>query len=72
MKTKNILLIGFMGVGKGRLAREMAARTGFFILDTEKVSRTFATLNKKLQIGWSFMFRILLFPRAAVFLLLRI
>ena len=35
MKAENILLIGFMGVGKGRLARELAARTDFIALDTD-------------------------------------
>lgn len=31
----NILLIGFMGVGKGRTARELARQTGLFALDTD-------------------------------------
>jgi len=31
----NIILIGFMGVGKGRCARELAARTGRFTVDTD-------------------------------------
>ena len=47
MKTKNILLIGFMGVCKGRLAREMAARTGFFILDTDDLIESFE--NRKIK-----------------------
>jgi len=31
----NIILIGFMGVGKGRTARALAAATGRFALDTD-------------------------------------
>lgn len=33
--AKNIILIGFMGVGKGRTARELASRTGNFAIDTD-------------------------------------
>ena len=47
MKEKNILLIGFMGVGKGRLARELAARTGFFALDTDDLIESFE--NRKIK-----------------------
>jgi shikimate kinase len=47
MKAKNILLIGFMGVGKGRLARELAARTGFFTLDTDDLIESFE--NRKIK-----------------------
>lgn len=32
---KNIILIGFMGVGKGRTARELALQTGNFAIDTD-------------------------------------
>jgi len=32
---KNIILIGFMGVGKGRTARELARQTGRFTIDTD-------------------------------------
>ncbi len=35
MKENNIILIGFMGVGKGRLARELATKTDFIALDTD-------------------------------------
>lgn len=31
----NIILIGFMGVGKGRTARALAEKTGLFTLDTD-------------------------------------
>ncbi|WP_456387456.1 shikimate kinase [Desulfolithobacter sp.] len=31
----NIILIGFMGVGKGRTARELARRTGLVAVDTD-------------------------------------
>lgn len=33
--TDNIILIGFMGVGKGRTARALAALTGRFAVDTD-------------------------------------
>jgi shikimate kinase len=33
--AKNIILIGFMGVGKGRTARELASLTGNFAVDTD-------------------------------------
>ncbi len=35
MKKNNIVLIGFMGVGKGKLARKLAAFTGQFAIDTD-------------------------------------
>ncbi|NIA04873.1 MAG: shikimate kinase [Proteobacteria bacterium] len=34
---KNIILIGFMGVGKGRAARALAARTGLYTIDTDNL-----------------------------------
>lgn len=33
--TGNVILIGFMGVGKGRTARELASLTGRFAVDTD-------------------------------------
>ncbi len=33
--SKNILLIGFMGVGKGSTARKLAKKTGMFAIDTD-------------------------------------
>jgi shikimate kinase len=36
----NIILIGFMGVGKGRCARELAAGTGRFTVDTDDLIET--------------------------------
>lgn len=33
--AKNIILIGFMGVGKGRTARELASITGRYAVDTD-------------------------------------
>ena len=32
---KNIVLIGFMGVGKGTLARALAKDTGIYAIDTD-------------------------------------
>ncbi len=34
---KNIVLIGFMGVGKGSIAREMVKRTAMMALDTDDI-----------------------------------
>lgn len=39
--TDNILLIGFMGVGKGRTARALAAATGRFAIDTDDLIESF-------------------------------
>jgi len=36
----NIILIGFMGVGKGRTARALAAKTGLFTVDTDDLIET--------------------------------
>jgi len=53
--AKNLLLIGFMGVGKGRTARELAALTGRYAVDTDdmiesltktKIRKIFATLGE--------------------------
>lgn len=35
--AKNIILIGFMGVGKGSVAREIVKQTGMIALDTDDV-----------------------------------
>ena len=35
MKKKNILLIGFMGVGKGTTARAYAKKYGLYNIDTD-------------------------------------
>lgn len=40
----NIILIGFMGVGKGRTARQLSVLTGRFALDTDDMIES---LNKK-------------------------
>ncbi len=47
MVGNNILLIGFMGVGKGRLARELAERTGFYAIDTDDLIESFE--NRKIK-----------------------
>ena len=39
--TDNIVLIGFMGVGKGRTARALAAATGRFAVDTDDLIESF-------------------------------
>ena len=35
MKTNNIILIGFMGVGKGSIAREIVGNSSYIALDTD-------------------------------------
>ena len=35
MKTNNIILIGFMGVGKGSIAREIVQNSSYIALDTD-------------------------------------
>jgi shikimate kinase len=39
--SDNIVLIGFMGVGKGRTARALAAATGGFAVDTDDLIESF-------------------------------
>jgi len=39
--TPNILLVGFMGVGKGRTARALAAETGLFAVDTDDLIESY-------------------------------
>lgn len=45
--SKNIILIGFMGVGKGRTARELSLLTGRFALDTDSMIESLA--KKKIR-----------------------
>jgi len=55
MNKKNIILIGFMGVGKGTIAREMVAQSDYFAIDTDdiieslentKIKKIFAKLGE--------------------------
>ena len=43
----NIVLIGFMGVGKGRTARLLAEKTGMFAVDCDDLIESFS--NKKVK-----------------------
>ncbi len=43
----NIVLVGFMGVGKGRTAREIAARSSNYALDCDDLIESYA--NKKIR-----------------------
>lgn len=43
----NIVLVGFMGVGKGRTARCLAKQTGMFALDCDDLIESFA--NKRIR-----------------------
>lgn len=45
--TSNIVLIGFMGVGKGSLARELAEATGFFAVDSDDLIESLE--NRKIK-----------------------
>ncbi|MCF6186761.1 MAG: shikimate kinase [Candidatus Marinimicrobia bacterium] len=43
--AKNIILIGFMGVGKGRTARALAARTEKYTVDTDDLIETMVKMK---------------------------
>ena len=45
--ANNLVLIGFMGVGKGRTARTLAGRTGRFTLDTDDLIESYT--NTKIR-----------------------
>ena len=45
--TGNIVLVGFMGVGKGRTARMLAEKTGMFAVDCDDLIESFA--NKRVK-----------------------
>lgn len=47
MKNTNIILIGFMGVGKGSIAREMLQHSSYIALDTDDLIESMA--NKKIK-----------------------
>jgi shikimate kinase len=42
---KNIVLIGFMGVGKGTVARELAETTGMFAVDCDDLIESLANMK---------------------------
>jgi shikimate kinase len=45
--AENIILIGFMGVGKGRAARALARKTGLYAVDTDDLIESMA--NEKIR-----------------------
>lgn len=47
MMTGNIVLIGFMGVGKGRTARLLASKTGMFAVDCDDLIESFSNSRVK-------------------------
>ncbi len=44
---KNIILIGFMGVGKGTLARAMAGKTDIYAIDTDDLIESLTNMKIK-------------------------
>jgi shikimate kinase len=44
---KNIVLIGFMGVGKGSTARQLAAMTGMYAVDCDDLIESLANMRVK-------------------------
>lgn len=47
MIDSNIILIGFMGVGKGSLARELSRRTGYYAVDSDDLIESLE--NRKIK-----------------------
>ncbi len=47
IESNNILLFGFMSVGKGKLARELAGRTDYFAIDTDDLIESFENMTIK-------------------------
>ena len=47
MKTNNIILIGFMGVGKGSIAREIIKNSSYIALDTDDLVESME--NKRIK-----------------------
>ena len=47
MKNNNIILIGFMGVGKGTVARALVEDSGLFAIDTDDIIESLE--NKKIK-----------------------
>ncbi len=47
MKLKNIVLIGFMGVGKGTIARELIKQSGMYGIDTDDLIESMQ--NRKIK-----------------------
>ncbi|WP_331775653.1 shikimate kinase [Sulfurospirillum sp. 1612] len=45
--ANNLILIGFMGVGKGTIARELARQSGLFAIDTDDLIESLE--NKKIK-----------------------
>ncbi len=43
--NKNIILIGFMGVGKGRTARALSEKSGWFTVDTDDLIETMVKMK---------------------------
>ena len=47
MKKNNIILIGFMGVGKGTVARALVKKSDMFAIDTDDLIESMETEKSK-------------------------
>ncbi len=46
MLKNNIILIGFMGVGKGTTARAFTKKYGTYIIDTDDLAEIYKSISK--------------------------
>ena len=52
MKKNNIILIGFMGVGKGTVARALVKKSNMFSIDTDDLIESMENRKIKKSKSW--------------------